>query len=99
MDNKKQITEKIYLTAKKIYGGKYHYHMFTSDMSSHGYIPIASQDVTMDIPDHGDLTEKEIDLLSREKQKILVEAQAKAANIDEQIQRLQAITYQPEAEQ
>lgn len=54
-------------------------------------VTIRKQTFTVEIPDNFDPRPLQIDALRKEKQKIIAEAEAKANNIEEQIQRLLCI--------
>lgn len=61
------------------------------------YVAIRPVETEFEIPDDFDPRPQQIDALRQEKSRILGEAQAKANNIEEQIQRLLCIEYKPEA--
>lgn len=70
---------------------------FENDMSICGpeYVCIRKVEMEVDVPDDFDPRPAQIDALRKEKTKILAEAQARANNIEEQVQRLLAIEYKP----
>jgi hypothetical protein len=67
------------------------------DMKSVGWTYVGEATITVDIPDHDTLIGNKVESLRAEKQQILAEAQAKATQLEGQIQKLLAITYTPEA--
>lgn len=62
------------------------------------YVKIAHQEFTVEIPDDFDPRPIQIAALREERTKVTAEAEAKKANIDEQISRLLAIESRPELE-
>ena len=62
----------------------------TMDLSDHGYIMITSKEVTFDAEnlDPSKIRQLRIDSLEKNKKALLSDAQVKADDIDEQIQRL-----------
>jgi len=69
------------------------------DMSDCGphYVPMFEHQFEVEIPDDFDPTPQMIAALKAEKRKILADANVKANNIDEQIQKLLCIEHKPEA--
>lgn len=59
-------------------------------MDTVGWMIVAEQEITFDIPEL-DTAPGAIEILEREKAKMLADAQVKAGNIDDQIQSLLAI--------
>jgi hypothetical protein len=66
------------------------YRIHADDMSTCGtaYVTIRKQAFMVEIPDDFDPRPLQIQALRKEKSKVLAEAEAKATNIEEQIQRL-----------
>ena len=60
------------------------------------YVPVREIEIEVEIPDDFDPRPQQIEALRKEKQRILAEAEVKATNIEEQIQRLLCIEYKPE---
>lgn len=61
------------------------------------YVAIKPVEVEFDIPDNFDPREGIIFGLREQKKKVIADAQLKATQIEERIQRLLAIEYKPEA--
>ncbi|MEE9315999.1 MAG: hypothetical protein V3U97_02710 [bacterium] len=91
-----KITETVYLLASPASWEESGYSYSIASCEIDSYITLDSMEVAMDVPDHLDLTGVHIDLLKTEKQKILAEAGLKAANIEDQIQRLLFIEHKEE---
>lgn len=74
----------------------YQFHMY--DMSDMGpeYVPVMPHEFEVEIPDDFDPRPQQIAALKAKKQEVLAEAQAKATDIEGQIQRLLAIEHKPE---
>lgn len=74
------------------------YQIFRCDMSdvSPEYIAIKPVNIELEIPDDFDPVPRQIEALKAKKQEILADAQFKANNIEEQIQRLLCIEHKPE---
>jgi hypothetical protein len=72
------------------------YFIFQSEMSSHGYVTVATTDadVSFEVPDDYDKTAEHIAILEEEKNRINAEAYVKTENIEHQIQSLLAIEDQ-----
>ena len=66
------------------------YTLYPCDMSgtSPDYVLIRKQTFEVEIPDDFDPRPLQVEALRKEKEKVMAEAQAKATNIEEQIQRL-----------
>ena len=64
-----------------------------SDLSDYGYITIASKEVTFDVEnlDPSKIRQLRIDSLEKNKKALLSDAQVKAADIDEQIKKLNGV--------
>lgn len=75
------------------------YRLYYSDMTNAGteYALIKEIDVDVEIPDNFDPTPQQIATLMAKKQEVLAEAQLMVNELDEQIQRLLAIEFKPEA--
>ena len=71
------------------------YECNMSDCGPH-YVPMFEHQFDVEIPDNFDPTPKMIAALKAAKQKILADANVKANNIDEQIQKLLCIEHRPE---
>jgi hypothetical protein len=65
------------------------------DMKSAGWTYVGEATITVDVPDQDALIGNKVESLRAEKQKVLAEAQAKATQLEGQIQKLLAITYTP----
>lgn len=86
-----KITKTVYLSASPASWEEDGYSYSMLDFECEGRITISSMEVTMEVPEGFDLNTGQIDMLKAEKQKILAEAGLKAANIEDQIQRLLCI--------
>jgi len=91
-----KITETIYLSATPASWEECGYLYRVASYVPEGAIEISWTEVSMDVPEDFDLTTGQIDMLKTEKQKILAEAGLKAANIEDQIQRLLFIEHKGE---
>jgi hypothetical protein len=91
-----KITQTVYLLASpdKYEDSGYSYRIACYEQDAE--ITLDSMQVTMDVPDHLDLNTAHIDMLKAEKQKIVADACVKAANIEDQIQRLLFIEHRGE---
>lgn len=93
----KTVSNTLYIV-KSEYGGP----MITvCDMSEYGYVTLGTHEITLDVPQisQTDLVLKQVDVLKTEKQRLQAETQVKLNALDEKIQKLLAITYQPQAAQ
>ncbi len=91
-----KITKTIYLSASPASWEEDGYNFTIVDFEREDCIAISSMEVTMEVPEGFDLNTGQVDLLKTEKQKILAEAGLKAANIEDQIQRLLFIEHRGE---
>jgi hypothetical protein len=91
-----KITKTIYLSASPAPWKDDGYSFTIVDFERDDCIAISSMEVTMEVPEGFDMNTGQIDMLKTEKQKILAEAGLKAANIQDQIQRLLCIEHRGE---
>jgi hypothetical protein len=91
-----KILKRIYLSASPAPWEEDGYEYSIVDFEREGRIAVSSMEVTMEVPEGFDLNTGQIDMLKTEKQKILAEAGLKAANIEDQIQRLLFIEHRGE---
>jgi hypothetical protein len=68
------------------------------DLTDNGYTVIGEAEISLRVLDEDQILSNKIASLTRQKQSIIAEAQAKATVIEGQIQSLLAITYKPEVE-
>ena len=62
-----------------------------TDMEKHGYLLLDTKEVTFNMPDVGDMTNREIAALRKEQSSIRAEAEEKATRLEERIQSLLCI--------
>jgi hypothetical protein len=77
---------------------KFSFEFWRCDMSVNGpdYVCLGEREFEVEIPDDFDPRPHQIAALREAKQRVLAEAQAKANNIDDQIQRLLCLEFKPE---
>ena len=68
----------------------------TSRVWEEGAVELTQKEISIYLPDGIDLLQAAMDTLRRAKSQILAEAEKKCQEIDEQMQRLMMITYQPQ---
>ena len=68
----------------------------TSHVWEDGAVELTQKEVSIYLPEGIDLLQAAMDTLRRAKSKILADAEKKCQEIDEQMQHLMMITYQPE---
>jgi hypothetical protein len=75
------------------------FQFWRCDMSDNGpeYVSLGVREVEVEIPDDFDPRPQQIAKLREHKRKIQAEAQAKADNIEDQIQRLLCLEFKPDA--
>lgn len=66
-----------------------------SQMQSVGWTLIGKASITVEVPDMNGLVEAKIDTLKKQQKSVLAEAQAKSTELEGQIQKLLAITFEP----
>ena len=81
-----------YSLSKYSYGELRHY---PSDLSGEDYVLIAQTPITVNIPPVGDLKSKVVESLEKEKQKQMAEHHKKMFELQEKIDSLLCLTYQP----
>ncbi len=91
-----KITQTVYLMASPSLFEDSGYNYRVSSYQPDEYITVDSMEVTMEVPEGFDLNTGQIDMLKTEQKKILAEAGLKAANIEDQIQRLLFIEHRGE---
>jgi hypothetical protein len=74
------------------------FQLWRSDMSRDGpdYVCLGEREFEVDVPDDFDPRPHQVAALREAKQRVLAEAQAKANNIEDQIQRLLCLEFKPE---
>ena len=75
--------------------GNYTFAVWNQDMSSCGYIPVAKIEVPIPSIAVDDLRARHLVLLRLKRDEVYEEARKKAAELDEQIARLESIAYTP----
>ena len=75
--------------------GEYYFNTWGMDMSSCGYIPVARVEIPMPTITIDQIKARHLVLLRLKKEEVYAEAAKKAADLDEQIGRLEAIGYTP----
>lgn len=102
-------TEKVLLAASKYtsFDPKHpeltdihNFRMFSegSTFEDGSFFPVGTAEITATLFDRETMTVNAIELLERERRELQIEAAKKVADLDDQIKRLQAITYQPESQ-
>lgn len=96
-----KVTIKVFLHWHKYdWEEKPSYQLWRCDISDQGpeYVCLGEREVEVEVPDEFDPRPHQIASLRAAKSKVLAEAQVKANNIEEQIQRLLCLEYKPAAE-
>lgn len=75
--------------------GKYSFTVWSSDMSSCGYIPIAKIEVPVPTITEDSIRARHIVLLRLKRDEVYAEARARAGELEEQIARIECLTYTP----
>ena len=76
--------------------GEYYFSAWGMDMSSCGYIPLAKVEIPMPAITEEQIATRHLVLLRLKRADVYKEAEAKAAELTEQIGRLEALTYTPQ---
>lgn len=75
--------------------GTYSFAVWNRDMSSWGYIPIAKVEVPLPSVPVDDLRARHLVLLRLKREEVYEEARKKAADLDEQIAKIECLGYNP----
>lgn len=73
----------------------YHFATWGCDMSTCGYIPIAKAEIPFPQVTAEQIQSRHLVLLKLKREEVYEEARKKAAELDEQIARIESITYNP----
>lgn len=87
-----QITMNVIVHFDRDYKGGMQYHLFSSDMSVYGYIPVADCSIAIDLPDDFDPVSAEINMLRNKADK----ARVKVNMIQERISKLLCLEHKPD---
>lgn len=88
-------TTTMFIQGQRDYKGEMQYSLCGADLSAYGYIQVGTLDVEFEVPDDFNPTQAEIEVLEKEKQRLRAELSVKLMNIDDQISKLQCLTYIP----
>ena len=88
-------TQTMYIQCQRDYKGEMQYTLCGADLSDYGYVQVGTIDVEFEVPDDFNPTQAEIEVLEKEKKRLRAELSVKLMNIDEQISKLQCLTYIP----
>lgn len=88
-------TQTLFIQGRRDYKDEMQYILLNVDMSQFGYIQVGTLDVEFEVPDDFNPTQAEIEVLEKEKQRLRAELSVKLMNIDDQISKLQCLTYIP----
>lgn len=66
-----------------------------TDMTAHGWIPVGNAEIKISFLEKGDLLMGQIDALRKQQQNVRDKAEMQANRIEQQIQSLLAISYEP----
>lgn len=75
--------------------GVYSFAVWGCDMSSCGYIPIAKVEVPIPPISEDSIRARHLVLLKLKREEVYEEARKKAADLDEQIAKIECLTYNP----
>ena len=84
------------LEAGNLHPFPFRFILSTSHVWTDGAVELTQKEVSIYLPEGIDLLQAAMDTLRRAKSQILAEAEKKCQEIDEQMQHLMMITYQPQ---
>lgn len=84
-----------FVHAQHSYDDEYTFNVFSCDMSSCGYIPIAKIEVPVPDLSIEQIKARHLVLLRLKREDVYKQAAKQAADLDEQIARIESITYNP----
>jgi hypothetical protein len=85
-----------YVHAQESYEpGQYIFAVWNIDMSSCGYIPIAKVEIPVPLVSEESIRARHLALLRLKRDEVYEEARKKAAELDEQIAKIECLSYNP----
>lgn len=89
-------TKEMYVFWREQYGMNDGFGVFPFDMSSCGYVLVGKQQIEFEVPDDFNPVPIQVSMLEKEKEKAMEEYNERVFRINEQISKLQALTYSDE---
>lgn len=86
-------TKEMHIHWKQGFEGEDQFSLFICDMSQYGYVLIGKQEVEFEVPDDFNPVPIQVAMLNAEKKRIANEFDARVRAINEQISKLQCITF------
>lgn len=83
---------KMHVAYKKSFGTEA-FHLFQSDMSQYGYVPVCETEVEVDIPDDFDPLAGQVATLKQQRAKVHAEFQARVNEIDDALAKLLCLDF------